>query len=93
MKRNSFKSEFKTKIAVETIKGKRTVNEIATEFEAYPGQVNTWKNQLLESSTVVFGSCKSSCKSSYKKRQQYDFEKGKLCKVIVSSQQVRENRS
>ncbi len=69
MKRKSFKSEFKAKVAIEAIKGNRTVNEIAAEFEVHPSQVNTWKKQLVESSTEVFG--------SGKKRQQDDFEKEK----------------
>ena len=53
MKRKTFTSEFKAKIAIEAIKGQRTINEIAAEFEVHPTQVNAWKKQLLESSAEV----------------------------------------
>lgn len=66
MKRKTFTSEFKAKIAIEAIKGQRTINEIAAEFEVHPTQVNAWKKQLLESSAEVFG--------SGKKKQKEDFE-------------------
>jgi len=48
MSRKSFSKEFKAKVAIEAIKGHRTINEIASEFEVHPGQVNTWKKQALE---------------------------------------------
>ena len=55
MKRKSFKSEFKAKVAIAALKGQETTNEIAQEFGVHPTQVNTWKKQLLESSSDVFG--------------------------------------
>ena len=48
MKRQKFSKEFKAKVALEAIKGQRTVNEIASEFEVHPSQVNTWKKQALD---------------------------------------------
>ena len=47
MKRAKFSKEFKAKVALEAIKGHRTVNEIASEFEVHPSQVNTWKKQAM----------------------------------------------
>ena len=54
MKRKTFPSKFKAKVAIEALKGHRTVNQIATEFEVHPSQVNTWKKQLLEESSDIF---------------------------------------
>jgi len=48
MKRQKFSKEFKAKVALEAIKGQRTVNEIASEFEVHPSQVATWKKQALD---------------------------------------------
>ena len=48
MKRTKFSKEFKAKVALEAIKGQRTVNEIASEFEVHPSQVNTWKKQAMD---------------------------------------------
>ena len=54
MKRRKFTSEFKAKVAIEAIKGQRTVNELAQEFEVHPNQIAVWKKQLLGSASGVF---------------------------------------
>ena len=54
MKRRKFTSEFKAKVAIEAIKGQRTVNELAQEFEVHPNQIAVWKKQLLVSASDVF---------------------------------------
>jgi transposase len=54
MKRKTFTSKFKAKVAIEALKGHRTVNQIAAEFEVHPSQVNAWKKLLLEESSDIF---------------------------------------
>ena len=54
MAKRKFTSEFKAKVALEAIKGMRTVNEIAQEFEVHPNQIGIWKKQLLGSASDVF---------------------------------------
>ena len=54
MERRKFTSEFKAKVAIEAIKGQRTVNELAQEFEVHPNQIAVWKKQLLGSAGDVF---------------------------------------
>lgn len=66
MKRKTFNSEFKAKVAIAALKGHQTTNEIAQEFGVHPTQVNTWKKQLLESSSDVFG--------KGKQKREADFE-------------------
>ena len=53
-KRKSFTSQYKTKVAVEAIRGAKTVNEIAQEFGVHPTQVSQWKKELQESAAGVF---------------------------------------
>ena len=48
--RKSFTTEFKVKIALEAIKGQRTVNEIASQYGVHPNQVTPWKRQVIERS-------------------------------------------
>ena len=54
MKRQKFKPKFKAKVAIEALKGHQTVNQLASEFDVHPSQVNSWKKQLLEESGDIF---------------------------------------
>lgn len=47
-RRNKFTAEFKSKIALEAIKGHRTVTEIASEYGVHPHQITQWKKQALD---------------------------------------------
>lgn len=52
--RNSYSADFKAKLALEVIKGNRTLNEIASEAQVHPNLLTQWKRQLLESLSTVF---------------------------------------
>ena len=45
MKRKQQSKEFKAKVALEALKGQKTVNEIAAEYEVHPSQINIWKKR------------------------------------------------
>jgi hypothetical protein len=45
-RRNNFSGEFKTKVALEAIKGLRTVSEIAGKYGVHPHQSTQWKNYV-----------------------------------------------
>lgn len=52
--RKSHSPELKAKVAFEAIREKKTVNEIGMEFGVHPGQVATWKRELLAQGMTVF---------------------------------------
>jgi transposase len=54
MNRRKFTAAFKAKVAIEAIKGEKTLGEIAAEFKVHPNQVSAWKKLLLEGSSDVF---------------------------------------
>ena len=54
MSKKSFTSEFKSKVAIEALKGHQTIAELASEFDIHPTQINNWKKQLLETSKTAF---------------------------------------
>lgn len=54
MAKKRFTSDFKAKVAIEALKGHRTTNELASEFEVHATQINQWKKQLLEESKHLF---------------------------------------
>ena len=53
-KRKIFSGAQKAKLAVEAIKGEKTVNQIAQEFGVHPTQVSQWKKELLENAGSLF---------------------------------------
>ena len=54
MKRKQFSSKFKSKVAIEALKGHKTINELASEFDVHATQINQWKKLLLEGSEDIF---------------------------------------
>ena len=47
-KRRVFTAEYKAKVALEAIKGQRTIAEIAQHYSVHPNQVSAWERQALE---------------------------------------------
>lgn len=54
--RRRHSSAFKARVALEAVKGQKTLNELASEFGVQPVQVTQWKRQLLEASPAIFES-------------------------------------
>ena len=46
---------FKAKVALAAIKGEMTLAQLAEHFDVHPNQITTWKTQLLEGASDVFG--------------------------------------
>ena len=53
-KRKIFTGAQKAKVALEAVKGTKTVNEIAQEFGVHPTQVAQWKEDLLTNAGSLF---------------------------------------
>ena len=53
-KRRTHSAEFKARVALEAIKGIKTVQEIAADNQVHPTQVTQWKSQMLARASEVF---------------------------------------
>jgi len=53
-KRKQHHAEFKAKVALEALKGERTVSELASRFGIHPTMIHQWKRALLEGASGVF---------------------------------------
>ena len=53
-RRRRFTADFKKRVALEALRGDRTVQAIAAKHEVHPNQVGTWKRQAIEGLDEVF---------------------------------------
>ena len=57
--RRNFSAEMKSRIALEAIKGQKTIQEIASHDGVHPNQVTNWKRQAIEGLSSVFADRRS----------------------------------
>ena len=74
--RKNYSGDFKAKVALEAVKGERTLCELASRYEVHPNQIRTWKKTLISGMPDIFTGRR-------KRRQQDDEEeKGRLYEQI-----------
>jgi transposase len=52
--RKRYSAEFKAKVAIEAIKGEKTVTEIGAKFGVHPNLVGQWKKHATDGMSGVF---------------------------------------
>jgi len=52
--RRKFSAEFKSKVCIEAIKEQQTIEALAKKYEVHPTQINTWKKEFVQHSSLVF---------------------------------------
>ena len=53
--RRNHSAAFKAKVALEAVRGGKTLAELAKQYDVHPNQITDWKSQLLEKAASVFG--------------------------------------
>ena len=53
--RRNHGAAFKARVALEAVRGEKTLNELAQQFDLHPNQIKQWKDQLLDGAEDVFG--------------------------------------
>jgi len=71
--RKRHSAQLKAKVALEAIRGERTVNELASLYQVHPSQIAAWKKRALEGMTDLFadGRCKGRQDDEVLKAQLY----------------------
>jgi putative transposase len=64
--RKRYSAEFKSRVALEAIKGYKTVNEFAGIYGVHPTQIATWKKHLQSELPQIF--------STRREKQEHDHE-------------------
>jgi transposase-like protein len=57
-KRKTFTKDFKACVALDAVKGQKTIGELATEYGVHPNQIGQWKKTLLKDSAELFSRSK-----------------------------------
>ncbi|MBL3705994.1 transposase [Sulfitobacter sp. BDSS02] len=52
-KRRNHDAGFKARVALEAVKGERTVSELAAEYGVHPTMIHQWKKALLEGASDI----------------------------------------
>jgi transposase len=53
--RRTHSPAFKAKVALDAVRGEKTLAELAKQHDVHPNQIIDWKNQLLSGAADVFG--------------------------------------
>lgn len=64
-------ASFKAKVALEAVKGEKTLAQISSEFGVHPNQIRQWRNHLLEMLPDVFSNRR---KTQEKEREELEAE-------------------
>ena len=52
--RKQYSPKFKARVAIEAIRGERTLNQLATQFRVHPVQIAHWRRAALERLEEIF---------------------------------------
>jgi putative transposase len=52
--RKQYEASFKAKVALEALKGEKTMAQLAGEYDVHPNQIGRWKTELLEKLPELF---------------------------------------
>jgi transposase len=53
--RRTHSPAFKAKVALAALKGEKTLAELAQHYDVHANQITTWKAQLADGATALFG--------------------------------------
>lgn len=61
VQRKRYSGEEKTRVAIEAIKGEKTLNELAAEYGVHLSQITQWEKQALEEISTGFSGGRARC--------------------------------
>ena len=87
--KNNYSPSFKKQVALEAIKGDKTISQIASEFKVFPARIHQWRKTLLLSCEQVFldekPSDKAVAKSLMEKDQQIENLQKKVGELTMAN--------
>jgi transposase len=62
-KRKQYNPQFKARVALEAIRGEKTIAQLASDHQLHPNLIHNWKKQLLAAAPGIFESVTASAAS------------------------------
>ena len=75
IKRRNHSAAFKSKVALEAIKGERTLAELSAHYGVHANQISKWKKQLLAAVPEIFSGGHSPSSADHEKEIRHLHEK------------------
>ncbi len=77
--RRKFTATFKAEVVLEALRERKTISELAQQFDLHPNQIATWKREFLEGAASVFETKKDPQQDSLQQERDQLFQQiGKL---------------
>jgi transposase len=77
-RRRNHSPAFKARVALEAIRGEKTLAELAAQHDVHANQITSWKNELLSRAAEIFGSGSSAQPESQEKIRELHAKIGEL---------------
>jgi transposase len=71
-KGKQYSPQFKAKVALEAVRGEKTISELTNQYEVHPTMINNWKRQLLEEASSLFEKVSGANKAEANQQAQID---------------------
>ena len=69
--RKKYDAKFKAEVAIEAIKERETLNELAAKYEVSPVMISRWKKEFIENSAAAFETPKIDDEAIRKQKDRY----------------------
>jgi transposase-like protein len=63
-KRKQYNPQFKAKVALEAIRGEKTIAQLASDHQLHPNLIHNWKKQLLAAAPSIFDAATAAAAST-----------------------------
>ena len=68
-KRRHFSPDFKANVAIEALKERQSVNQLAEKYELHPNQISAWKSEFLQNAGKAFSDEKANAEHKEREKQ------------------------